>query len=52
MPTPTLPDSMLIEALNLVEEYGSAYLAEKAGCGIPGSTLRCRAAAAKIKGWQ
>lgn len=50
MPTPKLPDSMLIEALNLVEEYGSPYLAEKAGCGIKDSTLANRVRAAQIAG--
>lgn len=50
MPTRKLPDSMLIEALNLVEQYGSAHLAAKAGCGIPYETLRHRVNAAKIAG--
>ena len=50
MPTPKLPDSMLIEALNLVEQYGSPYLAEKAGCGINDSTLSNRVRAAQIAG--
>jgi predicted MPP superfamily phosphohydrolase len=31
MPTPPLPDSVLIEALNLAEEYGTGHMAKKAG---------------------
>lgn len=50
MPTPKLPDSMLIEALNLEEEYGSSFLAEKAGCGIPRGTIEHRIKQAKIAG--
>lgn len=50
MPTPQLPDSMLIEALNLVEEYGSPFLAAKAGCGIPKGTLEWRVNAGRVKG--
>jgi hypothetical protein len=50
MPTPRLPDSDLIHALNLVEEYGSEHLAEKAGCGIPSATLRHRANKARLAG--
>lgn len=50
MPTPQLPESMLIQALNLAEEYGSPYLAAKAGCGIPKATLENRVATARIKG--
>jgi hypothetical protein len=50
MPTPRLPDSDLIHALNLVEEYGSEHLAEKAGCGIPSATLRHRAHKARLAG--
>src|SRR4051812_29162536 len=50
MPTPQLPESMLVQALNLVEEYGSPYLAGKAGCGIPKGTLENRVATARLKG--
>ena len=50
MPQPRLPDSMLIEALNLVEEYGSPYLASKALGTIPYETLRARARTATIAG--
>lgn len=50
MPTPRLPDSVLIQALNLVEEFGSEFLAEKAGCGIPRATLSHRVNQARISG--
>jgi hypothetical protein len=50
MPTPRLPDSDLIHALNLEEEFGSAYLAAKAGCGIDPGTLSHRIKSAKIAG--
>lgn len=50
MPTVPLPDSVLIEALNLAEQYGSAHNAVKAGCKIPRNTLDLRIRTAKIKG--
>jgi len=50
MPTPRLTDSVLIEALNLVEEYGSSYLAKKAGCGLPRATLENRVVTARMLG--
>ena len=45
-----LPDSDLVAALDLVEEYGSAHLASKAGCGIPAGTLKHRADTARLQG--
>ena len=50
MPTPRLPDSVLIQALNLVEEFGSPSLAAKAGCGIDQGTLRNRVKNALLAG--
>lgn len=51
MPTPKLDDALLIEALNLVEEHGSAYLAVKAGVtDLPRNTLETRVNAALIRG--
>ncbi len=50
MATPQLQESMLVESLNLIEQYGSEALAEKAGCGIPRSTLRNRVARARLAG--
>ena len=51
MPQPCTPDDLLIEALNLVEEWGSAFLAVKAkATTLPRSTLEQRAAQAQIKG--
>jgi hypothetical protein len=41
---------MLVQALNLVEEHGSPYLAAKAGCGIPKATLENRVATARLRG--
>lgn len=43
MPTKGLPEAVLIEALNLAEEYGSAHLAVKAGATkLSRETLRTR----------
>lgn len=50
MPTPRVPDDLLIQALNLVEEFGSGHLAEKAGCGLPRNTIDSRALVAKARG--
>src|SRR6185437_3202277 len=50
MPTPKLPDATLIQALNLVEEFGSGHLAEKAGCGLPRNTIDHRMKVALAKG--
>jgi len=50
MPTPKLPDDVLIQALNLVEEFGSGHLAEKAGCGLPRNTIDHRMKVALAKG--
>ena len=51
MPTPKTPTPLLIAALNLVEEYGSAHLAAKAvDIGMPVDTLRRRVEAAKLQG--
>jgi hypothetical protein len=44
-------DSVLIEALNLAEEYGSAHLAIKAGATtIPRNTLNLRIDTARLRG--
>jgi hypothetical protein len=45
-----LPEAMLIDALNLEEQHGSAYLAHKADPSIPYETLRHRIATAKLAG--
>lgn len=46
-----LTDAMLIEALNLTEEYGSAFLAIKAGATtVPRNTLDLRVNTARIRG--
>lgn len=50
MPKPRLAEADLINALNLEEEFGSAYLAAKAGCGIDPGTLQNRVDRAKIAG--
>lgn len=51
MPQPRLPESLLIEALNLIEEYGTPHLAILAGATeLPRSTLRNRAEAATNQG--
>lgn len=51
MPTPRLSDETCIEALNLIEEYGSAYLAIKAGASkLPESTLQDRARKGQLRG--
>lgn len=51
MPTPEVPEHLLIEALNLEEEYGSAHLAIKAGATkVPRNTIVLRANTARIKG--
>lgn len=50
MPTPKTPDDLLIQALNLVEEFGSGHLAEKAGCGIPRNTIDHRQQVALARG--
>ena len=50
MPTPRLPDAVLIQALNFVEEYGTPALAAKAGCGIDRSTLTNRVKNARLAG--
>jgi hypothetical protein len=50
MPTPRLSNELLVQALNLVEEFGSTTLAAKAGCGIDRSTLDNRVKNAKIAG--
>lgn len=50
MPTPKLADAVLIEALNLIEEYGSAHLAIKAGATkIPSNTIVHRARLGHVK---
>lgn len=51
MPTPKLSDEACIEALNLVEEYGSIFLAAKAGVtNLPTSTLEDRARKGQVRG--
>jgi hypothetical protein len=51
MPTPKLDDDKLIEALNLLEQYGSSHLAVKSGAtDIPRNTLESRIHTAKIRG--
>lgn len=51
MPTPPLDDSYLIDALNLIEEYGSAIFAIKAGAtDLPRNTIEYRAGQARLKG--
>jgi hypothetical protein len=50
MPTPQVPDSVLIEALEWIEKYGSPHLAVKAGCPIPPATLRDRVTRARLLG--
>ena len=51
MPTRPLPDSVLIEALNLVEEFGSPRFAEIAGATkINVDTLRRRIDSARLRG--
>ena len=51
MPTKEVPEHLLIEALNLEEEYGSAHLAVKAGVTkVPRNTIVLRAKTARIKG--
>jgi hypothetical protein len=50
LPTPRLPDAVLIQALNWVEEYGSPALAAKAGCGVDRSTLINRVKNARLAG--
>jgi len=51
MPTPKLPDSLALEALNLIEQYGTAHLAIKAGATtLCERTLRDRSKQALIRG--
>lgn len=51
MPTPPCSDEDLQQALDLVEQYGSAFLAVKAGATqIPTTTLHDRAKNARIAG--
>lgn len=49
MPTPRLPDAVLIQALNFVEEYGTPTLASKV-CGIDRGTLTNRVKNARLAG--
>jgi len=50
MPTPPLPDDVLIEALNLAEQYGSPHMAFKAGATkIHPNTLVARIQTARIR---
>lgn len=51
MPTAKIDPKLLLEALNLVEEYGSAHLAIKAGASkVPVTTLNNRAEQARLAG--
>lgn len=46
-----VPDELLIQALNLIEEHGSEHLARLAGAtDVPRATLRHRAQMGRIKG--
>ena len=51
MPTPKLDEKYLVEALNLVEEWGSGHMAVKAGATkLPANTVKDRAGAARLCG--
>jgi hypothetical protein len=50
MPTPNTDPKLLLEALNIEEEYGSAHLAAKAGLKIKVETIRARARVARLAG--
>ena len=51
MPTPPLDDKLAIEALNLVEEYGSGHMAVKAGAtAVHAKQIDRRAATARLRG--
>lgn len=51
MPHVAVPDDLLLQSLNLVEEYGSGLLAAKAGAtDLPRTTVDNRAAIARLKG--
>ena len=51
MPTPALDDETLIEALNLIEQYGSGHLAIKAGASnLPRNTIDGRASVGRLRG--
>lgn len=51
MPTPKVDSKLLLDALNLVEEYGSPHLAIKAGATkVPATTLLNRAEQARLSG--
>lgn len=52
MPTPKLSDELAQQALDIVEEYGSGHLAEKAGVGLDRSTIESRASTARLRGMQ
>src|SRR6185503_2642782 len=53
MPTPPSSDEDLQQALDLVEQYGSAFRACQVGAtSLPDGTLRHRAARARLKGMQ
>jgi hypothetical protein len=51
MPTPPLTDEQCIEALNLIEQYGSGYNAVKAGHPVlPATTVDHRAKVGRMRG--
>jgi hypothetical protein len=50
MPTPKLSDALAQQALDLIEQHGSSASAEKAGSGIPRTTLDRRAEIARLRG--
>lgn len=52
MPTPKVPDDLILQALNWVEEYGSGYLAAKAGVAgdVSGTTINRRAQLGRLRG--
>jgi len=49
MPTPPLPDEVLLEAVEAMAKYGKKHLAYKA-LGIPGNTFENRLKLAKLRG--
>ena len=51
MPSRPIPDHVLQQSIDLVEQYGSAHLAS-AHCGVKRSTLEDRARTARLKGFR
>jgi hypothetical protein len=50
MPTPKLADELAQQALDWVEQYGSAHAANLAGVGVPKSTIEQRCNTARMRG--